>query len=103
MRSFQTSEAPELVTKITLRAITVPTKKTIREALPCFSIALRATWNPSSDPIKQMLASMAAAAVFSTPSNMYWSDDIVDEKKTMKEQVAAVTYGTHGMGLIEGC
>lgn len=26
------------------------------------------------------------------PNNKYWNADIVDEKKTMKEQVAAVTY-----------
>lgn len=38
------------------------------------------------------MAKMRAVPLCSMPNSRYWNADIVDEKKTMKEQVAAVTY-----------
>lgn len=44
-----------------------------------------------SDPTKQMKEKTRAVSVWSMPSSRYWRADIVDEKNTMNEQVAAVT------------
>jgi len=67
------------------------TENTMRDDLPYSWIALCTTNIPRNEAAKQIMAKMRAASVFSIPNNTYWNADMVDEKKTMKEHVAAVT------------
>lgn len=62
----------------------------MRDALPYWRTALCTTPNPISEAAKQMTAKMRAVCVCSIPNITYCKADMVDEKKTMKEQVAAV-------------
>lgn len=75
-----------------LKAITILTEKTIKDALLYFWIALCTTSNPTSDATKHAKAKIKAVPICSIPSNRCCNADIVDEKNTMKEHVAAVTY-----------
>lgn len=70
--------------------MTIPTEKTISDALPWCSMALCTTTNPISEAIKQMIAKMRAVLTCSMPRNKYCTADMVEEKNTMNEQVAAV-------------
>lgn len=70
------------------------TEKTIKEGLPYFWIAFCTTNNPRSDATKHIMAKMSAICTCSIPNNRYCKADMVAEKKTMKEHVAAVTYKT---------
>lgn len=84
--------APKLVIRTLLINITILTEKTIIEALPYFRIALCTTNNPSSDATKHIMAKTRAACTCSIPNNRYCNPDMVAEKRTMNEHVAAVTY-----------
>jgi len=86
--------APKLVIRTLLTNITILTEKTIIEALPYFLIALCTTNNPRSDATKHIMAKIKAASTCSIPNIRYCNADMVAEKRTMKEHVAAVTY-TH--------
>lgn len=86
--------APKLVIRTLLTDITILTVKTIIEALPYFRIAFCTTNNPRSDATKHIMAKMRAACTCSIPNNRYCNADMVEENRTMKEHVAAVTY-TH--------
>jgi len=90
--------APKLVIRTLLTNITVLTEKTIIEALPYFRIALCTTNNPRSDATKHIVAKISAASTCSIPSSRYCNADMVAEKRTMKEHVAAVTYTQNLLG-----
>jgi len=68
------------------------TEKTIIEGLPYFLIAFCTTNNPRSDATKHIMAKIKAVSTCSIPNSRYCNADMVEEKKTMKEHVAAVTY-----------
>lgn len=70
--------------------MTIPTEKTMIEALPWCSMALCTTTKPIREAIKQTIAKMRAALTCSMPKNKYWTADMVEEKNTINEQVAAV-------------
>lgn len=44
-----------------------------------------------TEPLKQIIEKHVAPGILSIPSSTYWIADIVEEKNTMNEQVAAVT------------
>lgn len=44
-----------------------------------------------TEPLKQIIEKHIAPGILSIPSSTYWIADIVEEKNTMNEQVAAVT------------
>ncbi|KAG9156495.1 hypothetical protein Leryth_025155 [Lithospermum erythrorhizon] len=91
IKSCHTSNAPKLVIRTELKARTMPTENTMREARPCFRMAFCTISNPMSDPRKHRTAYMDALKGSSIPSSRYSIDDIVEEKNTMNEHVAAVT------------
>lgn len=78
--------------RTTLKLITKLIKNTIKDGLPQFVTALCTTSKPTSDATKHIKAKMRAISMCSMPNNRYWKADMVEEKKTMKEHVAAVTY-----------
>ena len=94
IQSPQISMAPKLVIRTMLKAMTVLTENTIKDGLPYFLIAFCTTSNPRSDATKHIIAMMRAVSMCSMPNNTYCKADMVEEKKTMKEHVAAVTYTT---------
>jgi hypothetical protein len=84
--------APKLVIRTILKDITMLTENTIIEGLPYFPITFCTTNNPRSDATKHIIPKIRAVSTCSIPNNRYCNADIVEEKKTMKEHVAAVTY-----------
>lgn len=68
------------------------TEKTMIEGLPYFPITFCTTNNPRSDATKHIMAKIKAVSTCSIPNSKYCNADMVEEKKTMKEHVAAVTY-----------
>ncbi|KAI6703955.1 hypothetical protein NL676_013091 [Syzygium grande] len=102
MLSFRISTALNPVTRTVLRANTMLTENTMSEALPCYLMAFCTTKIPRSNATKQARENIRAISVCSIPDRRYCSADIVDEEKTMNEQVAAVTCKTNcGLWLTE--